>query len=747
MRSKTRSRAYYHRHLAKRSPIAPNTSRPNRRAFCGIYREPRVVEEPGRVGSGAQKRRRHRDLFAGARLSAEVLAADVIVAERSQGSPDHLRTSQSDFLTVAVGIIVVGLLAVLSVRDAGIAPTDWIPGGLLFTGLTASVIFGAGGLPRRLARPELLAVLLICGLTLWALASITWAGIPGDAWDGANRMIMYCAVFILFVLLPWRATSASVVLTAYVLGTAAIGVLSLERAASNSGHFIDGRLAFPTGYPNANAALFLSAYWVALVLATRRSTPVAVRVLSAAAAAFLPQVAILSQSRGSIVAFSVTAAVLLIALPGRIRTFAGIVATGIIVAVTWRTHAAVFDAGLSGSDRLEHAIGRSAFVMFLAVAAAALLMLGWVAIDGRVELSQRMERLLHRSGWFALVLASAAISVAAIQAHPISQGRQALETFTVEDFTDSTKPHLSAGVGSNRYDFWRVAILRFGEHPVTGIGADNFAVEYLKSRRSNEEPTYPHSLWVMMLSQFGIVGAVLFAGFLTSAAIAAFPRRHGDPRSVALGGAALAGSLYFFIHASVDWFWEIPALGASALALLGLAVSVRSSALGERRTKVRLRRSAMGAVALAVGLAAASLTLPWLSYRQIEMAVGVWGSNPALAYRQLARARQLNPLSAQPDLIAGAIAARLGDQPRMRALFSRSLERNPQSWYAELELGLAESLDGNRGGAVAAIQRAIDLNPRESILKDVLRRLEQGERIAPRSLDRLFRDRITARAT
>ena len=40
---------------------------------------------------------------------------------------------------------------------------------------------------------------------LWSFLSIVWAQARGDAWDGANRALLYLTVFALFALLPWRA--------------------------------------------------------------------------------------------------------------------------------------------------------------------------------------------------------------------------------------------------------------------------------------------------------------------------------------------------------------------------------------------------------------------------------------------------------------------------------------------------------------------------------------------------------------
>ena len=369
----------------------------------------------------------------------------------------------------------------------------------------------------------------------------------------------------------------------------------------------------------------------------------------------------------------------------------------------------------------------------------------WAIVDARVELSPRASRLLARGGALAAALAVLGIVVVGALSHPVGRAEQAWANFTAVDATDSSKSHFSLGVGSNRHDFWRVAISRFEDRPLTGVGADNFAVDYMKERRSIEEPSYPHSLWVMIVSQLGIVGATLFAAFLVAAGIAAVPRPRQDPATIAVGGAALAGAVYFFVHASVDWFWEIPALGAPALALLGMAAAVRSPGAGTAPGLKRLPRPVLAAIVAAAGVGIASCVAPWLSERQVDRAIAVWRADPARAYDLLASARSLDPLSAKPDLVGGAIAAKLDDRPRMTALFARSVERNPNSWYAQLELGLAESLQGRRLEAVAAIRRSVSLNPREPLLREILGRVRGGERVAPSSLDDVFVDRIAAR--
>src|ERR1700690_2858679 len=68
---------------------------------------------------------------------------------------------------------------------------------------------------------------------------------------------------------------------------------------------------------------------------------------------------------------------------------------------------------------------------------------------------------------------------------------------------------LTSGLGSNRYDFSRVALNEFVAHPLAGIGVDNFQQQYLVHGRSGETPHYPHSVELRTLTETGVLGIVL----------------------------------------------------------------------------------------------------------------------------------------------------------------------------------------------------------------------------------------------
>jgi tetratricopeptide (TPR) repeat protein len=124
-----------------------------------------------------------------------------------------------------------------------------------------------------------------------------------------------------------------------------------------------------------------------------------------------------------------------------------------------------------------------------------------------------------------------------------------------------------------------------------------------------------------------------------------------------------------------------------------------------------------------------SYTLPGLAALEVERAVQAWPEAPARAFSLLERARHLNPLSERPDVVAGALAQRAGQQDRARIAFQRVLERNPDDWYAHLQLALLDAADGRRGEALAHLVRARSLNPLEPALRDAEDALFAGARL------------------
>jgi Flp pilus assembly protein TadD len=150
-------------------------------------------------------------------------------------------------------------------------------------------------------------------------------------------------------------------------------------------------------------------------------------------------------------------------------------------------------------------------------------------------------------------------------------------------------------------------------------------------------------------------------------------------------------------------------------------------------------------VLLAGGAAAvvASVLLvpPWLAARDVDAALRGWHGNPAAAFNRLDRARQLNPLSDEADVLAGVIAGQVGDTVRERAAFERALRRNPDNWYPYMELGVLDARAGRRASALRRLERARALNPLERVLIVVQDWLRDGDTPTRKDLDRLLLSR------
>jgi len=286
----------------------------------------------------------------------------------------------------------------------------------------------------------------------------------------------------------------------------------------------------------------------------------------------------------------------------------------------------------------------------------------------------------------------------------------------------------------------------FGENPIRGVGADGFQPYYLRRGRSPERPRYAHSLQLGVLAQTGLVGALLVFGAIGALLLSALRAvRKGYAPVGAAAGAAGAVFAYWFLHGSVDWFWEFAGLGAPAMAMLGLAAGLaprgNSPLPTPPRPAVALPVPALVAGGVAVALGVVLLAGPWLADLEIDRAAKGWRGSPEAAFKRLDRARKLNPVSPQPDLSAGTIALRLGRLDQAERAFTRARDREPGNAYALLELGLIAAERDDRAEAVALLRRVTRINPRDEIARDVLKDVRRGRYITTARVNQLLLER------
>ena len=147
-------------------------------------------------------------------------------------------------------------------------------------------------------------------------------------------------------------------------------------------------------------------------------------------------------------------------------------------------------------------------------------------------------------------------------------------------------------VGSNRYQYWKVAVREAADHPLKGIGAARSSTAWTRERKVTESARDAHSLALETAAELGLVGLAALAALLAGVAwrwpscTGARPRWRSGP---------VTALVTWFVHANLDWDWEMPAADAGGVVLAGAAlgaprdVSAASAGLS-RRARSRARR-------------------------------------------------------------------------------------------------------------------------------------------------------------
>ncbi len=689
--------------------------------------------------------------------------ADVVEEPAGQATRPRVGAI-GEYASAIPGLVMVALMLVWAVHDGGYDADTWYWGALLVLGLLAGVVIARGWTAIRLSRPAAVALAAFAVYVAWSYLSISWAQSPGDALTGSNRALLYLLVLATMMVLPWTVRRALIALLTFVLGVGVVAIVLLVRLASAD--HVDalvsaGRLAAPTGYFNSTAALFTIEALTAIALAARRELPGLLRGALIALACAGLQLAVVVQSRGWLFTLPLVLIAAITLLPARLRVVAAaIVPAAATLAVVHRLlH--VYDA--TGGLALDHA-AREAGHSALRVCVVAFVIGTLIAWAESVLPTRPPSALRRRAlGSIAVLLAVGATLAGGLKlshGHPFSYVSRQWHGFAHQGTVHSGS-HFT-DLGSGRYDFWRVALDAFIAHPVGGLGQDNFDNYYVPRRRTDEEPSWTHSLELRLLAHTGLVGTALFAVFLV-AAIAAFLRaRRRGGLEAAVVGAALLPLVVWLIYGSVDWFWEVPALSGAALGFLGVAASLGSRSPGDEGTRAaadapaaadeapettggpvptgpprpgrppRGRGIAAGALGVLALLAAVVvLGFPYLSVRETSIGSDLGQSDPSRALHSLSVAADLNPLSPDPGRLAGVIALSGQRYGVARQRFEQVISRDSGGWYAWLGAGLASSALGDRAQARRDYQTAASINPRNAVVAQALEEVDSKRPLTP----------------
>jgi hypothetical protein len=573
----------------------------------------------------------------------------------------------------------------------------------------------------------------LVGLGVWAALSALWSPAPDVAVTDGQRILMYALAFGLGIwvanLLGDRMHLALLPLAvagAFAGVVAVVGMLT----GDNPGQYLetDGTLEFPLGYRNANAAFFLIAFWPAIALAARAENDWRGRALALAAATLCLDLGLLSQSRGSILGGSAALLVFLALSRERGRILLWLVLAALPALAVIPALVDLFGAANSGApahsvvDELHAAGGTVAATVVAAAALGAIAAL----VGRRLPRFRRRAEIANRVTGIGLAagMVAAVITFVVVVGNPADWLGQRVAEFRSGQApsTSGSETRFSLNAGTGRPELWRVALLEAGRHPVLGTGAGGYRYVYLENRGPDGPPAAidAHSVELENLSELGVPGLLLFGCAIVGATWGAVRSRRLGPAAAALSAVSLAAAAYWLVHASLDWFWPYPAVTAPVFALLG---SASAPALRLRTARRRtLGRPALIAAAL---LLAVSAVPPFLSQRYVNAAYAGWHTDTQLAYDDLARARDLDPLSIDPLLAEGAIARADGDRQRAIRAFREAAADRPEEWASHYFLAL---LYRQRSPALARseLEAAIRRDPRNPTLEQLRHKLAPG---------------------
>jgi O-antigen ligase len=169
------------------------------------------------------------------------------------------------------------------------------------------------------------------------------------------------------------------------------------------------------------------------------------------------------------------------------------------------------------------------------------------------------------AGWIALAVICGGLAVAIVVGAKESRANPQLRTGATRYAT----------LRSNRYAYWNVALRAFADQPLRGVGAQGWAVYWLRYRTFNDFARDAHSLELQTLAELGLIGAALLLTFFGGVALAARDAWRTAPDQ-AIG--PIAACVVYVAHSPLDWDWQMPAVTLIALVLAGLLLAIGDGA-------------------------------------------------------------------------------------------------------------------------------------------------------------------------
>jgi O-Antigen ligase/Tetratricopeptide repeat len=348
--------------------------------------------------------------------------------------------------------------------------------------------------------------------------------------------------------------------------------------------------------------------------------------------------------------------------------------------------------------------------VWVAAAGAGLYGLLWGLIDQRwrpsVDTVRAVGSVVLAGSIVAIVLTTLAFTERT--GNPVVWGEQKWEAFKADDHAGQEQSRYLSASGTGRYTLWKVAWEDFVSHPVLGVGTHNYEATYYRLRETSAgHVRQPHTLPLEVLSERGIVGGVLFFGFLATCLATGLTQRFRrlNAEGRAQVGAVIAAVTYWFVHSSAEWFWQMPAVTIPAIVFLALLV-----APWEQQEVVPSPPRPLRAVAAGVAVLAIVVVTPlYLADRLVAQSEAA--DNPRAGLRYIELAQRFNPTDPSLAQREGELALQTGGWPRAEHSYSQAIRLDPENYAPYYLYARFREKSGDYEEALRLYRKALSLDP------------------------------------
>lgn len=594
--------------------------------------------------------------------------------------------------------------------QGGYFPTSWGWTALgLGWALGIALLVSGGFAP--LSRLAIAFLVSLAGLFVWVALSPLWSVSPSASVLEAERTVVYMlgAAFVLFAARGRVARVYGALLLAIFLVSAyGLGTRLFPDRIGVFDPISHSRLAEPIGYWNGLAIFAAMGSLLAVALAAHGR-----RLSSRAAAAAALPILLVTQyftfSRAGWLALCIgfVAAAAFDARRLRLITVALALSIPSLVAVLAASRQSALTHTVARLDAAAHAGHRFAVIVLALSAASAVV----AVVLGLAERAVRIDRRV-RVG-YSLVLAAVtvtSVSVAlAAAGGPVTLAKRGYDSFTSQAYVPPEEQgnidldqRLLSFSGNGRALLWQVAWDDYRGHPLLGSGAGTFQRFWLRQPSRPFDVHDAHGLYIETLAELGPVGLALILVVLALPLAAAW-RARNSLFAVGAGGAYVA----FFVHAGVDWDWELGGVTLVAVCCGSLLLLLGSSQSHPDES----RRGITPVIGLTV-------LVPVMVFALIALLgnSAVASSQHALAKHDWPRAEQFArrahrwmPWSPAPWIALGDAQLGEGEAADARSSYRHAIGRDRSDWQAWF--GLARASSGRARTAALAETRRLNVDP------------------------------------